>query len=65
MNRNILRNIFSILKETPLCRTLPRHEKRSLIRGVPENYLFPGDGEGGEIVGYESSWAGLFKQGAK
>ncbi len=57
MNRIMLRNIVSILMESPLYRTLLRHEKRFVIRGLTENYSFLGDEEGGEIVGYESSWA--------
>ena len=59
MDRNMLRNIVSILRESPLYGTLPRYEKRFLIRGLAENYFSSDDGEDGEIVGYESSWAGI------
>ncbi len=65
MNRNMLRNIVSILSQSPLYRTLPRRDKRLLIRGLEENYFFLGDGEGGEIVGYESSWAGITQTGGE
>jgi len=61
----MLKNIVSILRESPLYRTLPRHEKRFLIRGLSENYLFLGDGECCEIVGYESSWAGIAQTGGE
>jgi hypothetical protein len=57
INRNMLRNIVSILRESPFYRTLPSDEKRFLSVGLVENYLLLGDGEDGEIVGYESSWA--------
>ncbi len=63
MSRNTLRNIVSILMESPLYRTLSRNEKRFLIKGLTENYSFLGDTENGEIVGYESSWAGCSDSG--
>ncbi len=63
MNRNMLTNIVSILSESPLYRTLPRHEKRFLIRGLVENYSFLGDEEEDEIVGYESGGGDYSKTG--
>ena len=65
MNRNMLRNIVSVLRESPLYGTLPRHEKRFLIKGLAENYSFLGGEDGGEIVGYESSWAGITQAGGE
>jgi hypothetical protein len=65
VNRNMLRNIISILRESPLYSTLPRHEKRLLIGGLAENYLFLGEGESEEIVGYESSWAAIIETEGK
>ena len=65
MNRNALKNLVSILRESQLYGTLPRHDKRLLIRGLAENYLFLGDGESDEIVGYESSWAEIIQKEGK
>lgn len=63
MKHAILRNIVSVLRESPLYVTLPRNEKRFLIKGLAENYSFLGVEEGEEIVGYESSLAGIAQTG--
>jgi len=65
MKRNVLKNIVSILRESQFYSTLPRQDKRLLIRGLAENYVFLGDGESDEIVGYESSWAAIIQKEGK
>ncbi len=61
MSRHMLKEIVSILKESPLYETLSSQEKRSIIKGLTDSYSFldDSDGDGGDIVGYESSWAGI------
>lgn len=57
MNRTVLKKIVSILMESPIYGALPRHEKRSVIRGLTEHYLFSGNSQDEEAIGYESSMA--------
>ena len=61
MSRHMLKKIVSILKESPLYETLSSQEKRSIIKGLTDSYSFLDDGDGdcGDIVGYESSWGGI------
>jgi len=61
MNRNMLKAIVSILMESPLYKTFSPEEKRTIIKGLADSYSFLEDGKGGDIVGYESSWAGINK----
>ena len=60
MSRHMLKAIVSILRESPLYKTISPEEKRSLIRGLADSYSFLEDGKG-DIVGYESSWAGIIQ----
>ena len=59
MSRQMLKAIVSILRESPLYKTFSSEEKRSIIKGLADSYSFLDDGKGGDIVGYESSWAGI------
>jgi hypothetical protein len=59
MSRKVLKEIVSILRESPIYRTLPASEKRMIIKELSEKYSFGEDGNGGDVVGYESSWAGI------
>ena len=61
MSRHMLKAIVSILRESPLYKTFSPEEKRSLIKGLADSYAFLEDGKGGDIVGYESSWAGIIQ----
>ncbi|MGD0281541.1 MAG: hypothetical protein ABSB95_04175 [Dissulfurispiraceae bacterium] len=61
MSRHILRKIVSILRESPLYRSLSAEEKRSIIKGLTDNYSFLHDGNNDDIVGYESSWAEIIE----
>ncbi len=61
MSRHMLRLIVSILRESPLYKTFSPEEKRSLIKGLADSYSFLDDDKGGEIVGYESSWAAIIQ----
>jgi hypothetical protein len=61
MSRKVLKEIVSILRESPIYRTLPATERRTIIKELAEKYSFGEDGNGGEVVGYESSWAGIIK----
>ena len=61
MSRNVLKAIVSILRESPLYKTFSPEEKRTLIKGLADSYSFLDDGKGGDIVGYESSWAGIIR----
>jgi len=65
MSRHMLRKIISILRESPLYRTLSGEEKRSVIEGLTKRYSFLDDRNGGEVVGYESSVLALFEQKEK
>ncbi|MBF0557664.1 MAG: hypothetical protein HQL08_02675 [Nitrospirae bacterium] len=59
MSWQILRKIVSILRESPLYGLLSADEKRSIILELTESYSFFKDGSGEDVVGYESSWAGI------
>ena len=61
MSRNTLKEIVSILRESPLYKTFTSEEKRSIIKGLAESYSFLDDDKGGDVVGYESSWAVISK----
>lgn len=61
MSRRMLKEIISILRESPLYKTFSSEEKRSIIKGLADSYSFIEDGKGGDLVGYESSWAGIIK----
>ncbi len=61
MSRNALREIVSILRESPLYKTFSPEEKRSIIKGLAESYSFLEDDKGGDVLGYESSWAAISK----
>lgn len=61
MNKKMLKNIVSILKESPIYQILSRKEKRSLIQGLTEYHTFLSDTADEEIVGYESSMAGIMR----
>jgi hypothetical protein len=61
MSRYILRKIVSILRESPLYKSLSAEEKRSIIKGLTESYSFLQDGNDEDVVGYESSWADIIQ----
>ena len=61
MSRHILKAIVSILRESPLYKMFSPEEKRTIIKGLADSYSFLEDGKGGDIVGYESSWAGIIQ----
>jgi len=61
MSWQILRRIVSILRESPLYESLSAVEKRSIIIKLTENYSFLRDEGVEEVVGYESSWAGIIE----
>ncbi len=61
MSRHMLKNIVSILRESPLYKTLSPGEKRTLIKGLAESYSFLEAGDSEDIVGYESSWAAIIQ----
>jgi len=61
MSPDILKNIVSILRESPLYETVSVEEKCSSIKRLAENYSFLEDGNGEDIVGYESSWADIIQ----
>jgi len=64
MSWHILKNIVSILRESPLYKALSSEEKRSLIKGLSESYSFLEVGNSEDnIVGYESSWADTVRPG--
>ena len=54
MSRQMLKEIVSILRESPFYNTLSSEEKRSIIKGLADSYSFCDDGNGGNVVGYES-----------
>lgn len=57
------RELISILMDSSLYLTLPLKERRSLLVKMAEDYPFlvEGEGEQTEVVGYEASWAGIFR----
>ena len=61
MSRRMLKTIISILRESSLYKTFSPEEKRTLIKGLADSYSFLDDCKGGDIVGYESSWAGIIQ----
>lgn len=61
MNRKMLIEIVSILKESSIYGTLSAGEKRSLITGLAERCSFLEDATGAEFVGYKSSSAEIVK----
>jgi len=61
MSRYLLRNIVSILRESPLYKSLSAEEKRSVIRELTESYSFLRSDNDEEVVGYESSWAEIIR----
>ena len=65
MSRRKLKEIISVLRESPLYRTLSGKEKRSMIDVLSKRYSFLDDRNGGEVVGYESSVLALFEQNEK
>ncbi len=58
-----VRELISILMDSSLYLTLPLKERRSLLVKLAADYPFlvEGEGEQTEVVGYEASWAGIFK----
>lgn len=62
MSRHILRNIVSILRESPLYKSLSAEEKRSVIRELTESHSFLRNDNDEELVGYESSWAEIIRK---
>ena len=61
MSPDVLKNLVSILRESPLYETAPVEEKCSLIKRLAESYSFLEAGNGEDIVGYESSWADIIR----
>jgi hypothetical protein len=63
MSMHKIRNLISIMMDSPLYLTLPLKERRSLLTKMAENYPFlvESEGEQTEVVGYEASWAGIFR----
>ncbi len=58
-----VKNLISILMDSSLYFSLPLRERRTLLVKMAEDYPFLLDGEGDqkEAVGYEASWAGIFR----
>ncbi len=58
-----VKKLLSILMDSSLYLTLPLRERRSLLVKMAEDYPFlvEVEGEQTEIVGYEASWAGIFR----
>ena len=60
MARHEIKNVVSILMESPLYLTLPVEERLSLITRLTGSYLFLFEDKNDEMeIGYESSWAGI------
>ena len=57
MSQRRLKEIVSILKESPLYKTLSGEEKRAVITKLAESYSFLNNSNDEDIVGYESGWA--------
>ncbi len=57
------KKLVSILMDSSLYLTLPLLERRSLLVKMAEDYpfLLDAEGEQKEAVGYEASWAGIFR----
>ncbi len=59
-----VKRLISILMDSSLYLTVPLKERRTLLVKMAEEYPFLLDGEGEdkkEAVGYEASWAGIFR----
>ncbi len=58
-----VKNLISILMDSSLYLTLPLQERRTLLVKMAQEYPFlvNGEGELKEAVGYEASWAGIFR----
>ena len=58
-----VKKIISILMDSSLYLTLPLKERRTLLVKMAEDYpfLLDAEGEQREAVGYEASWAGIFR----
>jgi hypothetical protein len=62
MSMNKIRNLISILMDSPLYLTLSLKERHSLLARMAENYPFLVEAESDQTeVGYESSWSGIFR----
>ncbi len=63
MSMSKVKELLSILMDSSLYLTLPLKGRRSLLVKVAEDYPFLVDGESEqkEILGYEASWAGIFR----
>ena len=60
MARHEIKNLVSILMESPLYLTLPVEERLSLITRLTGSYPFLFEDKNDEMeIGYESSWAGI------
>jgi hypothetical protein len=59
MGKGAMRELISILMESPLYLTLSVSERRSLLANLATSYPFLLDADEEEEVGYESSWAGI------
>ncbi len=57
MSRHMLKEIVSILRESPIYKSLSPEDKRTIIKGLTDSYSFLQDDKDEDIVGYESSWA--------
>ncbi len=62
MSMHKIKNLLSILMDSPLYLTMSLRERHSLLSGMAERYPFlvESDSEQSE-TGYESSWAGIFR----
>lgn len=61
MSRHNLKNIVSILRESPLYETIPAEERLSLIKRLSESYSFLELGNSEDIVEYDSSRADIIQ----
>ncbi len=59
MSPYILNKINSILKESPLYKTLSGEEKKAVLSRLAHRYPLLDNGSGEEMVGYESSWTDI------
>jgi hypothetical protein len=63
MVRHGIRELISILMESPLYMTLSVAERRVLVSQLAENYPSLVEGRADETeIGYEASWAGIIKK---
>ncbi len=58
-----IKKLLSILMDSSLYLTLPLRERRSLLVKMADDYPFlvEEEGEQKEVLGYEASWAGIFR----